>query len=99
VIVIDGDSSDDQEPEERRGGAAAAAAAGPGGGEGRGKMLVFAHHQSVLDALQQQLCGPGGLGYVRIDGRTSAADRQVRKGDCVVIMSSARVVGKARAAI
>lgn len=92
VVVIDGNSSDDQENEERRGGAMTGAGAGAGGGEGRGKVLVFAHHQSVLDALQQQLCVTGGLGYVRIDGRTSAGDRQVRRADCVIMV--VRVYGQ-----
>lgn len=78
VVVIHGDSSDEQEGDKRQGGAAAGAAAV--GGDEHGKVLVFAHHQSVLDALQQWLCEADGLGYVRIDGRTSAADRQVRGG-------------------
>jgi hypothetical protein len=95
VIVIDDGSSEDQEDEQRQGGAAAGARAG--GGEGRGKVLVFAHHQNVLDALQQQLCEGDGLGYVRIDGRTSAADRQVRRADCVML-SSAKSPGKLHAA-
>lgn len=59
------------------GGAEAGSSSGSSVG-GRGKVLVFAHHQNVLDAIQSKLCEADGLGYVRVDGRTSAADRQVR---------------------
>ena len=40
------------------------------------KIVVFAHHTSVLDALQ---VGLGGYGLVRIDGSTSAKDRKLRE--------------------
>lgn len=56
--------------------AAGAGDAPPAGG--RGKVLVFAHHQGVLDAIQSRLCEAQHLGFIRIDGRTSGADRQVR---------------------
>lgn len=41
-----------------------------------GKLLVFAYHQEVLNALQSKLCEAHGIGYVRIDGSTSAQQRQ-----------------------
>lgn len=62
-------------------GAAPASAAGAGDAQpagGRGKVLVFAHHQGVLDAMQSRLCEAQQLGFIRIDGRTSGTDRQVR---------------------
>lgn len=62
-------------------GEAPAAAAGAGdtpAAGGVGKVLVFAHHQGVLDAIQSRLCEAQHLGFIRIDGRTSGADRQVR---------------------
>jgi hypothetical protein len=56
-----------------------------GSGDGRaaaapGKVLVFAHHQSVLDALQAQLCVAHNIAYVRIDGLGSTTQRQVSGG-------------------
>ncbi|CAM9993831.1 unnamed protein product, partial [Choristocarpus tenellus] len=42
-----------------------------------GKVLVFAHHKNVLDALDKGVLKNGGIEYIRIDGRTKAKDRQV----------------------
>ncbi|XP_044525365.1 SWI/SNF-related matrix-associated actin-dependent regulator of chromatin subfamily A-like protein 1 [Gracilinanus agilis] len=42
---------------------------------GREKLLVFAHHKLVLDALSEEL-EKKHIGYIRIDGATSSADRQ-----------------------
>lgn len=39
------------------------------------KMLLFAHHQSILDALEEHIKGRG-VRAVRIDGRTPPAHRQ-----------------------
>ena len=50
-------------------------------GQQGGKVLVFAHHQGVLDAVQQRLCEAEGLTYVRIDGRSSPFERQVGQQD------------------
>lgn len=35
-----------------------------------GKVLVFAHHRNVLDALEQAVVRTGRVEYIRIDGRT-----------------------------
>lgn len=35
-----------------------------------GKVLVFAHHRNVLDALEQGVLKTGNVEYIRIDGRT-----------------------------
>lgn len=35
-----------------------------------GKVLVFAHHKSVLDALESGVLRRGGIDFIRIDGRT-----------------------------
>lgn len=35
-----------------------------------GKVLVFAHHRNVLDALEQSVVRTGRVEYIRIDGRT-----------------------------
>lgn len=40
------------------------------------KMIVFAHHHRVLDGIQEFLCEKG-IGFVRIDGKTLAKDRQL----------------------
>ncbi|XP_072473752.1 SWI/SNF-related matrix-associated actin-dependent regulator of chromatin subfamily A-like protein 1 [Notamacropus eugenii] len=42
---------------------------------GREKLLVFAHHKLVLDAISNEL-ERKHIGYIRIDGATSSADRQ-----------------------
>ncbi|CAM9140849.1 unnamed protein product, partial [Laminaria digitata] len=41
-----------------------------------GKLLVFAHHRNVLDALEQGVLKNGHVEYIRIDGRTKPKDRQ-----------------------
>lgn len=74
-----GDDSDGDAPAPAQ---AAAAAAGTSSSAGvgavsSGKVLVFAHHQGVLDAIETRLCEADGLRYVRIDGRTSGTERQV----------------------
>jgi SWI/SNF-related matrix-associated actin-dependent regulator 1 of chromatin subfamily A len=43
------------------------------------KFLVFAHHQSMLDELQNQIgpvCVANGFGFIRIDGSTGSETRQ-----------------------
>ncbi|XP_075685205.1 SWI/SNF-related matrix-associated actin-dependent regulator of chromatin subfamily A-like protein 1 [Rhinoderma darwinii] len=42
---------------------------------GREKFLVFAHHRLVLDNVCEEL-GKKNVGFIRIDGSTSSADRQ-----------------------
>ncbi|XP_053554084.1 SWI/SNF-related matrix-associated actin-dependent regulator of chromatin subfamily A-like protein 1 [Bombina bombina] len=42
---------------------------------GREKFLVFAHHKIVLDNVCEEL-GKKDVGYIRIDGTTTSADRQ-----------------------
>lgn len=76
----------------RRGGGAAQAAADDEGGEdgaaGAGssdapKVLVFAHHKTVMNRLAAALEGATGyapVGYVRIDGGTDPEDRRVWEG-------------------
>ncbi|WCJ35882.1 SWI/SNF-related matrix-associated actin-dependent regulator of chromatin subfamily A-like protein 1 [Euphorbia peplus] len=39
------------------------------------KMIIFAHHHKVLDGVQELACEKG-IGFVRIDGKTLARDRQ-----------------------
>ncbi|KAF7683303.1 SWI/SNF-related matrix-associated actin-dependent regulator of chromatin subfamily A-like protein 1 [Astathelohania contejeani] len=39
------------------------------------KFLVFAHHQSVLDELEEFIIGTG-VGFIKIDGRTAGNQRQ-----------------------
>ncbi|XP_065878162.1 uncharacterized protein [Euphorbia lathyris] len=39
------------------------------------KMIIFAHHHKVLDGVQELVCEKG-IGFVRIDGKTLARDRQ-----------------------
>ncbi|CAM9436857.1 unnamed protein product, partial [Hapterophycus canaliculatus] len=41
-----------------------------------GKVLVFAHHRNVLDALERAVVKTGRVEYIRIDGRTKPKDRQ-----------------------
>ncbi|MBN3295212.1 SMAL1 protein, partial [Amia calva] len=60
---------------------------------GREKFLVFAHHRLVLDNISKEL-GQKGVGYIRIDGSTSSADRQalcqqfqVSEKSCVAVLS------------
>ncbi|WIA08961.1 hypothetical protein OEZ85_008376 [Tetradesmus obliquus] len=58
-------------------GSSAAAAAGTNStSSGVGKIVVFAYHQQVLNALQAQLCETQGLGFIRIDGSTPPQQRQ-----------------------
>ncbi|XP_043725363.1 DNA annealing helicase and endonuclease ZRANB3 isoform X2 [Telopea speciosissima] len=40
------------------------------------KMIIFAHHHAVLDKIQAFTCQKG-VGFVRVDGLTSALDRQL----------------------
>lgn len=40
-----------------------------------GKLLVFAHHRNVLDALEQGVLKTGHVEYIRIDGRTKVSMR------------------------
>ncbi|XAR50004.1 DNA helicase [Bertholletia excelsa] len=40
------------------------------------KMIIFAHHHKVLDRVQEFVCEKG-IEFVRIDGKTSAVDRQL----------------------
>lgn len=40
-----------------------------------GKLLVFAHHRNVLDALEQGALKSGHIEYIRIDGRTKVSMR------------------------
>lgn len=35
-----------------------------------GKVLVFAHHRNVLNALEEGVLKAGGVEYIRIDGST-----------------------------
>ncbi|KAM5152124.1 SWI/SNF-related matrix-associated actin-dependent regulator of chromatin subfamily A-like protein 1 [Mantella aurantiaca] len=42
---------------------------------GREKFLVFAHHKLILDNVCDEL-GKKNVGFIRIDGNTSSADRQ-----------------------
>lgn len=46
-----------------------------------GKILVFAHHRNVLDALEQSVVRTGRVEYIRIDGRT-----KVSKCGCVAVL-------------
>ena len=61
------------------GGEDGAAAGGTGGGGDHGpKVLVFAHHRTVMNRLAAALEGAAGyapVGYVRIDGGTDPEDR------------------------
>ncbi|CAM9872577.1 unnamed protein product [Discosporangium mesarthrocarpum] len=41
-----------------------------------GKVLVFAHHKNVLDALDDSVLKKGERKYIRIDGRTKPKERQ-----------------------
>jgi len=43
--------------------------------EGRHKMLIFGHHQTILDGFEQHLLGKK-TPYIRIDGRTPTSERQ-----------------------
>jgi hypothetical protein len=76
-----GADSDGDAPAQAAAAGAGASSAGVGAVLS-GKVLVFAHHQGVLDAIETRLCEADGLGYVRIDGRTSGAERQVSSKDC-----------------
>lgn len=40
------------------------------------KVIVFAHHAGVLDAIQEELLKPEGVGYMRIDGKIMPARRK-----------------------
>jgi hypothetical protein len=40
------------------------------------KVIVFAHHAGVLDAIQEELLKPEGVGYMRIDGKITPARRK-----------------------
>jgi hypothetical protein len=46
------------------------------------KLLIFAHHKGVLDAVSKKLDGLK-VGYMRIDGDTKQQDRQVL-GSCAL---------------
>lgn len=43
-----------------------------------GKVLVFAHHRNVLDALEQGVLRTGRVEYIRIDGRTKVKTQHAR---------------------
>lgn len=43
-----------------------------------GKILVFAHHRNVLDALEQGVLKTGRVEYIRIDGRTKVINALYR---------------------
>ena len=43
-----------------------------------GKVLVFAHHRNVLDALEQGVLKTSRVEYIRIDGRTKVDTIDVR---------------------
>jgi hypothetical protein len=45
--------------------------------EGESKVLLFAHHIKVLDAIEQELFRQK-IGHIRIDGSVSPSDRQLR---------------------
>lgn len=45
-----------------------------------GKVLVFAHHRNVLDALEEAVVRTGRVEYIRIDGRTKV-------GSCAGVIS------------
>ncbi|KAM4025004.1 SWI/SNF-related matrix-associated actin-dependent regulator of chromatin subfamily A-like protein 1 [Anomaloglossus baeobatrachus] len=60
---------------------------------GREKFLVFAHHKLVLDNVCEEL-GKKNVGFIRIDGSTSSADRQslcqrfqFSETSCVAVLS------------
>eukprot|EP01047_Picozoa_sp_COSAG01_P039510 COSAG01_NODE_3271_length_6320_cov_8.998554_5_plen_99_part_00 len=53
---------------------------GGGGGSGSSKLLVFAHHLAVLDAVQQ-VCVKARVGWMRIDGASTHQERCV-PSDC-----------------
>ena len=55
-------------------------ASGEEGSDSGGKMLVFAHHLAVLDEAQKVAVN-ARVGFVRIDGSTSQADRHRLLGD------------------
>lgn len=38
-----------------------------------GKVLVFAHHRNVLDALENGVLTRGSIEFIRIDGRTKVS--------------------------
>jgi hypothetical protein len=46
------------------------------GDELGGKLVIFAHHREVLDAIEEQCLSRKKFKYVRIDGRTLARKRQ-----------------------
>jgi hypothetical protein len=48
--------------------------------EGGSKVLLFAHHIKVLDAIEQELFRQK-IGHIRIDGSVSPSDRQLRCKD------------------
>ena len=52
-----------------------------------GKVLVFAHHRNVLDALERSVVRTGRVEYIRIDGRTKVgATATARlKHDCYAV--------------
>lgn len=59
-----------------------------------GKVLVFAHHRNVLDALEQSVVRTGRVEYIRIDGRTKVGKyvlyytRSVAADDWILDMAS-----------
>ncbi|KAI1898317.1 hypothetical protein AGOR_G00071080 [Albula goreensis] len=60
---------------------------------GREKFLVFAHHKLVLDNVTKEL-GEKGISYIRIDGTTPSAERQLlcnkfqfSEKSCVAVLS------------
>ncbi|KAJ8385096.1 hypothetical protein AAFF_G00193170 [Aldrovandia affinis] len=60
---------------------------------GREKFLVFAHHKLILDSVVREL-GDKGISYIRIDGATPSAERQLlcdrfqfSEKSCVAVLS------------
>lgn len=60
---------------------------------GREKFLVFAHHRLVLDSITEDL-GEKGISFIRIDGSTPSAERQLlcerfqaSQQSCVAVLS------------
>eukprot|EP00879_Flechtneria_rotunda_P014210 GHRR01014847.1.p1 GENE.GHRR01014847.1~~GHRR01014847.1.p1 ORF type:complete len:484 (+),score=235.29 GHRR01014847.1:1356-2807(+) len=75
--VLSGDSDADEHHQQQHGkDGAGTSSASAVASNGQGKLLVFAYHHPVLDAIEDQLCNRHGLGFIRIDGRTSSISRQ-----------------------
>lgn len=57
-----------------------------------GKVLVFAHHKNVLDALEIGVLRRGGIEFIRIDGRTKVRYQGDRSGCNMKYVNSAGFV-------